>query len=175
MSPEQRHQKFLALLHNSQRAVWIIAQWLNARGNTILKIPALRYAPNRAEAARYADEGDLFIENAQGKEMLIDVKGLGYQFSCAADWPFKDVLVIGRTTHDAAKRQPDAYAFLSADARHVAVLPYASRAHWRIESRFVRWQQEHKDYYVTDVDQLLFFPITIDPVTIGAHHAMPAV
>src|SRR5215831_14029423 len=86
------HEEFLHGLKESQKAVLAIAAWLLNRGHTVA-IPAQHYAPTRAEAPAYSDDGDLFMLH-NGRWRRLEAKHITkVAFHCREDWPYPDMFI----------------------------------------------------------------------------------
>jgi hypothetical protein len=158
---DREHNEFIGRLRGSHPAVFIIAEWLHAKGYAI-SIPRRREAPTRAQAAQYADEGDLFVMRSDDGDLeCIEVKGLSTQFTCE-HWPFRDCFLVNRAERidhygDAI---PDHY-ILSQDRRTVGVVRAKTRPLWFAETKFNAVTQRVENYYACAPALVEFMPVEL--------------
>lgn len=117
---------FIKRLKDSQRGVYVIANYLMGLGHTCTLKP-LRIRPDASQWKQYQDEGDLFI---QGR---IEVKHLSTNFTGLDDYPYKDfVIVCEQKAHDSANPKPCAYFLLSQDEQHAGIIYGRTSPQWEL-------------------------------------------
>lgn len=126
-SPEQ-HERFLAGLERSEESVWLIARWLQSRGNHV-KVNAASKADKPENWKSYSDHGDLEISQR------IEVKQLTYDFTSAADWPFgREFIVCAKHSYDRSIPKPYAYIHVNPKGTHAAITLGQTAKHWTVKS-----------------------------------------
>jgi hypothetical protein len=121
--PEPNHERFLQHLADSQQAVLRVAEWLTRKGHTV-RLPGVRRAPTTADWADFADHGDLLLERR------LEVKHLSAEFTCAADWPFPNVIVCARHAWQRACPKPSAILMLNRPMTHLGVVKRETFPQW---------------------------------------------
>lgn len=125
-SPED-HERFLADLEKSDHAVWLIARWLHARGNTV-KVNAAPKADKPDNWKNYADHGDLEISQR------VEVKHLSYDFTGRADWPHGlNYIVCSKHSFDRGIPKPYAYIHVNREGTHAGIVLAETAKHWRVK------------------------------------------
>jgi hypothetical protein len=147
----EQHDKFLEGLEGSSAAVFAFAFYLHMKGRRI-EIAPLRKAPTAAEHADYADDGDLFIIEAD-KRKRVEVKGINREFTCAADWPFRDEILVSKvTTVDRTLEDTSTVGWvtLSQDMRFAVCVQVETREHWYETQKFCRNTGNIERFYAVD-------------------------
>ncbi len=155
--PDENHEKFLGHLEASKDAVWIIARWYWGQGHEVM-IPPTKAAPARKDWQEFADGGDLFVN---GKR--IEVKNIGYDFTCLDDWPFPNFFVCAKHAWDNADPKPYRICYLNKARTHIAVLHcQESCDQWRVQDVVdSRYTDEAQPTYVCYKSVPKFGPLTM--------------
>lgn len=86
----QQHKGFQHRHDKSDRALLVSGLWFHRQGKEV-RIPGKRQAPTAAEHMDYVDNGDLFLREDDGREVLVEVHGYNIDFTDV--WPFPDVIL----------------------------------------------------------------------------------
>ncbi len=154
MTPQ--HAKFLDRLDASSSAVYAVASMYQRLGIPVM-LPATHRAPSAEEAADYFDEGDLFVLRR------MEVKGLGINFTCRADWPFREAFVSNVAAVDRAGDEVCAYISVSKDKRYCAIIPHSSRPHWYVVEKRVSNTGNIERNYACPLDHVQFRNLRAKP------------
>ena len=162
---DERQQQFMAILTESEAAVWCIAQWLTHRGHDIL-IPRFLLNPDVRRWREYADDGDLFIVRSDDTRTRIEVRHISekYPFTCRDDWPHGEKFLIERVPrYDRKKPSPEIMFFVNHPMTHTAVvMPNSSFEGWYVEERapaYNRPEEGSADYYLCPMGHVKFMEI----------------
>ncbi len=152
---EENHELFKAHLKASREAVWIIAKWLNSRGNNV-KVNTSSVAPTHADWKQYVDNGDLEVS------LRVEVKQLSYQFTCRDDWPFgENFIVCAQQMFDNACPKPFAFFYVNPKATHVAQVLSSSSKTWTVGTFSDRRYKDHSQTsYYCPLAHVRFYSIT---------------
>ena len=146
---EREYKAFAKRLDDSSFGVFIVAAWFHKNKRTV-RIPPTHIRPFHEKAEKHADNGDLFVEDKDGVESLIEVKHLSRNFTSLEDWPFKDMIVSNAGSVERRRGQVKSYIMLSKDANHIAILMCDTMDQWWKEKRFAHNTQREEHYYVCD-------------------------
>jgi hypothetical protein len=159
-----QHARFQERVRNSRPAVEAVALHLQCDGYET-DIAELSIAPTARQAAKYADHGDLFVTD-YNKQLtwLYEVKGLSTVFTCAADWPHREVFVDRRERVDKVERDgesPRFYYSVNPAFTHCAIIDVpATRAHWYVsKGRLNKNTGNHEDFYACPTGLVIFQPL----------------
>jgi hypothetical protein len=133
MTNEEHHKIFLRRLESSRDAVWLVAYWLHRRGWTV-EVPAIHHGEKRSDWKKFSDEGDLLISTPGSlTKHRVEVKGINYQFTCLADWPFKlQYLICTQHSFDKANPKPLMYVTVSPDGVHLGIVLSEKSPSWKV-------------------------------------------
>lgn len=125
----EHHKKFLESLDQSNLDVWLVAMWLQSRGNMV-QVNALHKAPTADKWSEFSDNGDLFIYRRQ------EVKALSADFTGLDDWPFgKEFFICAKESIDRSKENTEFFFYLNRAKTHIAVLNVQkTRKLWKVKS-----------------------------------------
>lgn len=146
-----QHARFLERLAGSQDAVFTVARWLHRRGKEI-SIPAIRFAPTAEQADAYLDGGDIYVV----RRSRVEVKHLGVNFTCAADWPFGEVFVSNKASVDRGIHEIQAWVSVSKDMRFGAIVTPDTREHWYLKNVTAKNTGNVEVYYVCPLEYVAF-------------------
>lgn len=149
--------KFINHLDASHDAVWQVARWFVSHG-TKVTVSTTTKAKTHAEWRDHVDEGDLYINQR------VEVKGLGYDFTCAEDWPFGDwFFVCARHQYDLANPKPLMYVYLNKARTHLGILQANTYDQWRVKERIrdKRYENVVQDFYECPTKLIKFMPLEI--------------
>lgn len=151
------HQKFLNHLDQSQVGVWLIANWLSNRGNSVTINPTTK-AKTHDEWKDNVDSGDIYISQR------VEVKSLSASFTSANDWPFGGKFIVcAKHSYDNAKPKPYMYVYLNKEKTHVAIVSNGSYRKWYVESRVdSRYNDVVQEFYFCPLDSVVFMDIRKD-------------
>ena len=124
------HEQFLRDLEASKGPVELIASWFRSLGKEVI-VPELSKAPDKEQWKDYIDHGDLYVDGHR-----VEVKGLSCNWTCAADWPFKDFLVCAKHSYDLADPKPHGYIYLNKAMTHIATVKSETYSKWGYRSVF---------------------------------------
>jgi hypothetical protein len=151
-----QHARFQKRLVGSKPATDAVADWLRQLGYEV-EVPDMRVAPTAAEHEDYADRGDILITDECGITERVEVKGISYAFTCAEDWPFKEVLVAQDNQIDRPGLWPlRAYVSVSPDLKHAACIPVATRPHWYLTTKRPRNTGNVETFYACPTNLVQF-------------------
>jgi hypothetical protein len=136
------HDNFFELLDASQSTVWMAAQWLVSRGFNV-KVNASGKTPDHENWKKYADNGDLEVSQR------VEVKRSGYDFTCAQDYPFENMIVCAKHSYDNAIPKPYVYLIFNKAGTHVARIYSRQRHEW--------FEQEKEDGRFKGYKQVFYF------------------
>jgi hypothetical protein len=122
------HKVFLRGLEASKASVWLVARWLSEH-DKIVVIPPTRKAPRHEDWKDYADSGDIWVISKR-KWKRIEVKGLGYDFTSAEDWPHRDFIVCAKHAWDRASIPASAFYYVNPAMTHMAMVNPSDREGW---------------------------------------------
>lgn len=123
-------ERFIKDLKESRPAVEAAAAWLRSMGFKV-RVPELRIREDPADAAEYADHGDILVEDPHGRELVIEVKHQkSYNWHSRKEFPFTSVCVDFVTTYDAKPVQPWFYLVVNQDMTMAFLVPLSSRQYW---------------------------------------------
>lgn len=151
---EENHKRFLKHLNESQRGVWLAAQWLNSKGYNV-KINTSAKADKHENWKSYVDNGDLEIS------MRIEVKNLGCHFTNREDWPFgSDFIVCAKHAWDNATPKPFVFIYLNGKQTHIACLKPQHTNNWSVGTRKdSRYEAVEQEFYFADLKDVFFTKI----------------
>jgi len=134
---EENHQRFLQHLDESADGVLTAIKWLNKKGYSVT-LPPVTSSEKYADRMKHVDGGDLFIQQR------VEVKVRGIDFTCEADYPFKDgVYVCAQHSFDNAVPKPYAYILMNRAMTHAAIVMGASQKQWAVKEV---QDSRYKDY-----------------------------
>jgi len=160
VTPEQ-HEEFVGRVHASQPAVWLLAKvWFSEQHKKPVRINPYTVTPEHPQWRGHKDDGDLFVLD-DGEWRRIEVRNLGYDFTCREDWPHRDFIICTQHTWDEAEDKPYRYYYLNPARTHIGILdPAATRDQWRKRTSPNRFHPQRPDeVYVCDVDLVTFCPL----------------
>lgn len=148
---EENHQRFLKHLDESADGVLTAAKWFNKKGYAVTLHPSSS-SEKYADRMKHVDAGDLFIQQR------VEVKVRGIDFTCAADYPFKDgVYVCAQHSFDNAVPKPYAYILMNRDKTHAAIVMGASHKQWMVkEVQDSRYKDYAQNTYVCPLSAVHF-------------------
>jgi hypothetical protein len=120
-----QHTRFQLRLVRSRPAVDVTADWLRQLGYEV-EVPDMRVAPTADQHEDFADQGDIRVTQ------IVEVKGLGINFTGAHDWPFREVFVSSVSSVDRPMTRVMAWVNLSKDLQYAAIIPRDTRPSWYV-------------------------------------------
>jgi len=151
------HQNFQDILKESERAVLRVAEHYIHRGFEV-EVPELKVAPTVDVRKQYSDQGDLFVRGPDGLRRRIEVKGLGYQWTCKEDWPHHRYAVCSKKSWDRADPKPHQYVSLALDFTHIGVVMFDTAPDWTVgrmhDKRYVN--DSHHERYFCPLERVWF-------------------
>jgi hypothetical protein len=158
-----QHSEFQERVRKSVAAVQVVADHLQLEGYEI-DIPELSIAPTASQAKEHADHGDLFVTDRKAQfTWRYEVKGLSAVFTCAANWPFPEVLVDRRERVDKVERDGESplyYYSVNKARTHIAIIETATtRAHWYISTKRNSNTGNVEDFYACPTGLVIFQPL----------------
>jgi hypothetical protein len=151
----EQHSKFVSRLRESTSAVFVVAQWLHAKGKTV-ELPHLRVAPTAAEADSYVDSGDIVLVERK----RVEVKHLGVAFDSAETWPFREVFVSNKAAVDRSFHEVAAWISVSSDLQALAIVTAGTREHWYLKNVHAKNTGNVEQFYVCPLDRVEFRKIS---------------
>jgi hypothetical protein len=142
-------EEFVKRLKNSNKVVFIIAQWLHAK-NYDVKIPA-----NRESGP---DEGDIFISK-NGETKRVEVKGRNVHFTSNSDWPYPDMLVSNESAVDRAVDEKPTYIIVNKNMDCIAIIVPETKPHWRVIEKWASNTRKLERFYTCPLEHVLFLKI----------------
>jgi hypothetical protein len=152
VTPE--HQQFLKRLADSRPAVHAVADWLRARGESVI-VPETRYAPSADVHEQYADNGDLFLSRGR----IVEVKQISRCFYFPSDWPFGHEFFIDTTErieYFADKRV--SWIIVSADYAAIGIVLPETKPNWYVTKATSRFTGKEKRYTAVATEHVIFRP-----------------
>lgn len=148
---DANHEKFLSHLDASSGGVSLAKAWLESRGHEVSIRPSGR-AEARADWKNHADNGDLTIS------LRVEVKQLGCDFTCEADWPFRDKFIVcAKHAFDRAKPKPYGFIIINRAGTHAAFVLCSDARHWTVERRKdSRYDGVEQDFYLSPLPNVKF-------------------
>lgn len=116
---------FLSRLRSGYTYQEIVVKWLNDAGIPA-EIKPLKIRPDAGQAARYADNGDIFIPTQDG-EFVFEVKSRNIKFTTPEDYPFYTAF-IGQVRH--LNSRPFNTVLVSTKTGSALVVPSKTRKFW---------------------------------------------
>ena len=154
------HQKdiddptFVRDLLESQRIVWLVAEWLHDQGNNVW-IPATVVRPDPSVSHEFSDLGDIYLTGGLAgdgfvkTDRLVEVKHRPtLSFTKRSDYPYPTVIVDQKSRFDAKPTKPDGYVIVNREKTHAAVVYCKTQAAWSVESIYAKNTKQTADYYV---------------------------
>lgn len=128
----ETHKVFVNSLVESRPSVYQVAMIFHHNGE-LVDVPPLKVAKDYdvGTSGAMSDDGDIFVTP---KRIRIEVKGLGYHWTCLEDWPFPRFYMCSTRSWKAAVVQdarPLAFVYLNKDRDHCAVVwPHKLKGLW---------------------------------------------
>lgn len=123
----QNDKLFLQQLALGRRYQGLVALRLAALGCGV-EIAPLRVRGDVKDRHAYSDSGDLFVSNAAGVRVTVEVKSRDRAFTCPADYEWDDILV--RADKPWNGDIPAAHFFISQVTESILVVADTSRPQW---------------------------------------------
>ena len=149
-----------------------VAGWMAKNGRVVIVGP-MTFAKTHADWKQHSDSGDLFeITHEQLKSLekkRIEVKTLGYEFSCRRNWPHREFAVCERRSWDDAPEdeKPEAYVLLAKSMKYAGiVLPEKTRSRWyhgSLPNRNYQGEDRRSLVYMCKLDDVIFHKLR-DPI-----------
>jgi hypothetical protein len=121
-------------LRASDRAVLVVANWLQRRGNAVL-LPPIKVTPSIAERWQYTDQGDLFILGAKSGRSLrtrIEVKHrLDIEFQSVEQFPYPSVIVDLEHCWKNADPKPHSYLICNKSLTGALQIKGSTAVQWK--------------------------------------------
>jgi hypothetical protein len=145
------HQKFLEHLDNSSDAVFICAKYFYKKGIPV-EIQPMTKADKHEDWKDHKDNGDLFIRQR------IEVKNVSVDFTCAADWKYKDQFIVcAKHSWDKAHPKPYAYMIVNKSKSHMAIVYGKTKKYWDINYRTdSRYTGVNQEFYFCPIDKVIW-------------------
>lgn len=146
------HEIFKTNLAESQEGIFTIARFLRERGLSVI-LPPYKVSPSHEKWKAYVDGGDLFVCHR------VEVKSLGQEFSCHADWLFGDKFIVcARHSFDTAFPEIWRFMYLNKSKSYCAIVnPSSTKQYWYVEkktdSRYTDYSQE---FYICPTKYVTF-------------------
>ena len=124
------HQRFLAAIPGSWKAVWVVGMYLHARGDRKILIGALKLRPQGEDVAEYGDSHDLEVQMDEGETQWwrVEIKGRELAFTCCDDYPYDTIFVDRVEKADAT--EPYGYFIVNRALTHAAIIKTSTKEHW---------------------------------------------
>lgn len=137
---------FIADLRESVKAVEVVAQWLNAKGYSVVIRPTFE-RPSPAQMGEYADEGDLeVLQRVEVKRRLT------LTFTGKDDFPYESLIVDACHCFDRARPKPYAYVILNREMTVALVVRTATREAWTRTRKHDRQKGRDREFYECPLD-----------------------
>jgi hypothetical protein len=149
-----QHSRFQQRLRSSSKAVAVVAAWLNAKGKHV-EMPPMQIAPTASQADNYLDSGDIYIIERKRCE----VKHLGVNFTCANDWPFREIFISNVSAVDRSLEQVSAWISVSKDMKYAAIIKPDSKDRWHISKKKASNTGNVESYYAANIEDAVFCQI----------------
>lgn len=121
---ERDYERFKEAVPQSWRAVFRLAEFLQSRGMTV-QIPAMALCASFEDRnGGYGDAFDLSVLTHY------EVKQHDFGFTCAADYPYRNIIVDRKAKIDGLKVRVSAYWQLNKSMTHALVIRQSSRDKW---------------------------------------------
>jgi hypothetical protein len=149
----EQHHRFIKRLDASRPSTFRVAEWFHKKGWSI-SIPAIRFKPMGANPMDYVDDGDLFINKADGEIYRIDVKHSSVDFTDAGSWPTKykgKMIVSNKAAVDRADGDSLAYIIVSKSMNHMAIIRKITRPNWIADELYATNTQQKEWFYLCPI------------------------
>jgi len=123
---ETHHEEFKSDVVKSMHGVFVVAHWLCVKKGLAVTVQPPKLAERHKDWKGSVDKGDIRCVNEQGQEFIVEAKHSSRNFTCAADWPFKEFIVCAKHAHDGKPEKPVAYIILSQDEQYLAIVRVAN-------------------------------------------------
>jgi hypothetical protein len=129
---EKEWAVFSKRFNASRAAIFRVAEFLHRERGLSVCIPRMELAPNVQSSASYSDKGDIYVYTSSKKKFIVDVKHKQVDFTCAEDYPFSDIMVVGLAS--AVRLTAYAYFIVNRDMTHAFVVKGDTKNQWTIEN-----------------------------------------
>lgn len=131
---------FKSELAQSHETVYSVAHWLTGKGYSVT-LPPRSVADKAGDWKDHADSGDLQLH------LRLEVKRRQIDFTCAADFPYDDIMVVEKKAYDRANPKPFTYYLMNRAGTHAAVVRTATADRWKLR----RVKDRRRTNYEQDV------------------------
>lgn len=151
---ERDHERFVSHLNDSRHGVWLVANWLNKRGNDVT-ITANSVSKGYEDRLDHIDSGDFYINQR------VEVKSLSAEFTCKEDWPFgKELIVCAKHSYDNATPKPYMYILLNKAKTHAIIVMGVKSNTWTVKRyKDKRYENMEQDFYISSVEDVKFIKL----------------
>lgn len=128
----ENYDAYMNAVRGDGRAVARVVQWLRGRGDDAIYLPKT-YAKRQEDIADHADSGDfkgVLRSFEQHLEYVYGVKERGLDFTCADDFPYRDITVCKKAVWDFANPKPRAFFMLNRNWTHVGIVWSSTAEFW---------------------------------------------
>jgi len=148
---DANHVLFQGHLKESMDSVWLVARWLQERGNAVVVNP-MSVAARHEDWKKHTDAGDIAITQR------IEVKSLSAEFTSRETWPFRDrFIVCAKHAWDLAVPRPYAVICVNRAKTHAALVMGATHKRWFVEDRAdSRYDGVSQEFYFCPLDDVRF-------------------
>ncbi len=121
---DQDYERFKEAVPHSWKAVWSLAKYLQANGRTV-QLPPMSLCGSYAERNNgFGDDYDISVMTHY------EVKWHDFDFTCAADYPYSNVIVDRAVKVEKVGTIIGAYWQLNKPLSHALVIPQSTRPKW---------------------------------------------
>jgi hypothetical protein len=146
MNSDEHWESFGKRYDKSFDAIFKVAQFLHGTHGLSVEVPKAQKAPNRHVADSYKDFGDIIIHRPQ----YVEVKHKTYHFTCAEDFPFRDIIVANKKAVD---RNWKAYAYFIVNKAmtHAAIIKTSTKDQWYIKEILDKERNSNEEKYMCPI------------------------
>ena len=148
------HALFQGHLKDSRDSVWLVARWLQERGNAVVVNP-LSVAERHEDWKKHTDSGDLAITQR------VEVKSLSAEFVSRETWPFGEKFIVcAKHAWDLAVPRPYSFIYVNRAKTHVALVMGTTHKRWFVEDRVdSRYDGVKQAFYFCPLDDVRFLAL----------------
>lgn len=151
---ERLDPRFIEDLAASERAVWIVAQYLQRKGKPV-SVEPMRVRDNIEDMAEFADHGDLTIRER------IEVKHRNeLNFNAPHEFPYPSIIVDVAHAWDRAFPKPMGYFITNADITAAFYVSGSTAKHWKKTTKFDNARRRERTFYECPLQLCKFVRLT---------------
>lgn len=133
MRSEANHKAYMESVRGDGKSVARVVKWLRSRGDDAVYLPKT-YAKRQEDVAKHADNGDIRGRLRSFGSDIDRIYGVKERktlnFTCQADFPWRDLTVCKKSVWDHADPKPRAFFNLNRLWTHVGVIWSSTWEFW---------------------------------------------